>query len=158
VVTWRGANQDRPTQLPRNSAVDLVVSSGPSPRTVPRLAGATEAEARDELTKLGLVARVGQEFSSTVRAGLVLRTDPPEGKQVRRGDPVTVVMSKGADLVTVPDVSRARTLEEAITLLEGAGLKAGGVSGPARGRPFATDPAAGGKVERGTKVDIYLRP
>ena len=65
-------------------------------------------------------------------------------------------MSKGQDLVTVPDVSKYNTLEDAKAALEAAGLQLGSVSGHGT-RPSASDPPAGTQVKRGTSVDVFLR-
>jgi beta-lactam-binding protein with PASTA domain len=56
----------------------------------------------------------------------------------------------------VPNV-KGMTLEQAVNTLEKAGLEPDEVFGPARGRADSTDPEAGRSVERGTKVDIYLK-
>ena len=52
---------------------------------------------------------------------------------------------------------RGMSLEEAVQALEAAGLVVGDAFGPAKGKPFLTDPEAGTKVRRGATVDIYLR-
>jgi beta-lactam-binding protein with PASTA domain len=58
--------------------------------------------------------------------------------------------------VTVPDVSRYSSLDQAEAALEAAGLHLGQVSGKGT-HPASSDPAAGTKVKRGTEVDVFLR-
>jgi len=65
-------------------------------------------------------------------------------------------VSKGPDLVTVPDVSGSSETE-AIALLEGAGLVAGDANGPAGGVVFASEPRVGASVTRGATVDLFKR-
>jgi serine/threonine-protein kinase len=156
VVTWSAAGKERPAQAPKGSPVDLVISSGPAPRPIPDLTGVPEADAKAELEKLQLVVVRSEDFSDTVAPGNVVRTDPPKGGTAPRGGNVTMFVSKGPDLVVVPDVS-GMTADQAATKLEAAGLTVNQVVGPFRGRVYTTDPPAGVKVKRGSSVDIYLK-
>jgi serine/threonine-protein kinase len=143
---------------PKESEIILTVSSGPEPRTVPSgLAGKSYDEAAAALTALQLVPVKVEDFSDTVEKGKVIGLRPGEGEQAPRDSNVEVVISKGPDLVAVPRVSGASSLDAAVALIERAGLKAGDVFGPANGKPFDTDPKAGTQVKRGSTVDIYLR-
>src|SRR3546814_5260544 len=64
---------DVPAELPRESAVPLVVSQGPQPRTVPGgLAGGTYEDAKAALEKVQLGATKVEEFSDDVEAGRVI--------------------------------------------------------------------------------------
>jgi eukaryotic-like serine/threonine-protein kinase len=148
--------EDLPAQMPRGEEVALVVSSGPAPRTVPDdLAGQPLEAARARLGELGLEVSVTEAFSDSVDRGLVVSVRGA-GTQVDRGATVEVVVSRGPDVVTVPDVA-GRSLDEAVAALESAGLTPGQVFGPAAGRVAFTDPDAGQTVRRGTVVDITLR-
>jgi serine/threonine-protein kinase len=156
VISWSVEGADRPAEVPKGSEVDLVVSLGPAPREVPDLAGAPAEEATAALDALGLVVAVAEDFSSTVDAGRVIATTPEEGTTLARGATVQVVVSRGPDLVRVPDLS-AMTESEAIAALRAAGLVAGDANGPAGGDVFASEPRAGSSVERGTRVDLFRR-
>ena len=156
LITWRFGLSDRPAEAPKHSKIDLVVSTGPARREIPSLAGKTEDEAKAELEGLGLTTTTKQDFSDTVPQDRVMGTTPAAGQTAARGDTVTIIISKGPDLVTVPDVSRYSTLDQAEAALEAAGLHLGEVSG--RGtHPASSDPAAGKRVKRGTEVDVFLR-
>lgn len=142
---------------PKGSEVRLTVSKGPEPRTVPRgLSGKSYEEAAAAIEAVQLVPKRVEQFHDTVPVGAIIGLQPNEGNEVARGSTVEVVVSKGPDLVTVPDV-KDKDLPGAIAALEAAGLVAGDVSGPAQGKPFVTNPEAGTKVKRGSSVDIYLR-
>jgi serine/threonine-protein kinase len=156
VLEWSSGDVERPEELRQGSAVDLVVSDGPAPRTVPGLAGMTEDQAVAALAEVALEAEVVSRFDDDVDSGVVIGSEPGGGASVARGATVTVVVSKGPDLVTVPDVL-GRTLDEVNQALEEAGLRVGDLAGNGKGKPFATDPDAGSKVERNTVVDIFLR-
>jgi serine/threonine-protein kinase len=148
---------DLPAQLPKGDPVALVVSQGPQPRTVPTLPPGTNFEqAKAALGGVQLQAVGAQEFSDTVPAGQVIRTEPAAGAQVPRGSKVTVVVSKGVELIPVPKV-QGMSLDQAVAALQGAGLTPGQVFGPADGHPDSTDPEQGKQVPRGTVVDIYLK-
>ena len=147
-----------PAELPKGDPVPLIVSSGPAPRTVPSgLVGGSFENAKAALEGVQLKAKQVDEFSDDVEKGKVIRVEPGEGEQAERDSEVAVVVSKGPDVVTVPDVS-GMSLDEAVSAIEGAGLVVGEAFGPAKGDPFITSPAAGTEVRRGATVDIYLFP
>jgi beta-lactam-binding protein with PASTA domain/tRNA A-37 threonylcarbamoyl transferase component Bud32 len=149
---------DPPGRIPKGTEVEVVVSDGPEPRTLPDdLPGRTRDEVVGALEELGLVPDVREEFSDDVEVDVVIGTDPGAGAEVARDSTVVVVVSKGPDLVAVPDVSQVGSLAEAVALLEDAGLVAGDVQGPAAGAPASTSPGAGEQVRRGSEVDITLR-
>jgi serine/threonine-protein kinase len=142
---------------PKGSEISLTVSKGPEPRTVPSgLAGKTYDEAAAALAKVQLGATKVEAFSDDVEPGKVIELRPGEGQPAARDSKVEVVVSKGPDLVVVPNVD-GTDLDGAIAKLEAAGFVVGDVAGPARGRPYVTDPPAGTKAKRGSTVDIYLR-
>ncbi len=155
VLTWRYGARERPERAPSGSAIDVVVSAGPAPRTVPALAGERWEDAAQALRDLGLVAERDDAFHDAVEAGQVITTRPGAGQQVERGSAVTVVVSRGPDLVTVPDLA-GRSLAEATRILEQAGLERGDVFGRGE-RVFDSDPRAGARVRRGTAIDLYVR-
>ena len=156
VVTWTGPSAgDRPDKLPKGSDVELKVSKGPEPRTIPQLKGAPEADAKAELEKAGLVVDVQQEFSDEVDTGMVTRTDPAADQQVPKGSTVTLYVSKGKDLVIVPDVV-GMTYSEAYDTILAAGLKF--VQKGQGNRVVKTSPGPGTKVKRNSGVAVYLRP
>jgi len=141
-------------QLPKGTQVDVVVSLGPAPRSVPNVVGKTFDQAKAEIDKLGLVtARDPDAFSDTVKAGQVISTDPAAGTQVQRGSTVHVVVSKGPDVVTVPNVV-GQPQAAATTALQQAGLTVGQVAGA--GNVIASDPPGGAVVKRGSAVNLLL--
>jgi beta-lactam-binding protein with PASTA domain/tRNA A-37 threonylcarbamoyl transferase component Bud32 len=156
IVSWRWGQIVNPKEAPKGSPIDVTVSKGPAPRVIPDLEGRTPEEAKTELEKLGLKTKFEDTFDDDVEKGKVVGTDPAAGQSVAKDATVTIYVSKGQDLVTVPDVSRYSTLDQAEAALEAAGLELGEVSG--RGtRPASSDPGAGTKVKRGTPVDVFLR-
>jgi serine/threonine protein kinase/beta-lactam-binding protein with PASTA domain len=108
--------------LPPQSAVDLVVSAGPEPVDVPQVRGEPEDDARETLEGAGFVVEVAPErvTDPDVEEGSVASQDPAGGTGVA-GDTVTLTISDGPELVTVPDVV-GRSWEEVEPLLEELGL------------------------------------
>ncbi len=89
----------------KGSKVDLSVSKGTEQVVVPDLTGMSSDEARKALTDLGLNAQEGDSvYSDDVEEGKVAEQDTEADSKVNKGDTVVYHLSKGADLVKVPDV------------------------------------------------------
>ena len=128
--------------LPKGTAVDLIVSSGPAPRTIDDFAGKTYDEAALVLASVRLTAKPAEDYSDSIATGRVIRTDPPKGTSVPRDAAVTVVVSKGPNLVTVPPL-KGLTVDAATAALDRVGLGVSNIFGPPRKRVFDSDPVAG---------------
>ncbi|RSN10800.1 Stk1 family PASTA domain-containing Ser/Thr kinase [Streptomyces sp. WAC 01325] len=110
------------TEVRSGSAITLIVSKG-SPVDVPDVTGEDPADARAELEEAGLKvkiasARVNSEFD----AGQVAQQSLAEGKQAAEGDTVTLTLSKGPELIEVPDVV-GDSVDDARSELEAAGFE-----------------------------------
>jgi eukaryotic-like serine/threonine-protein kinase len=138
------------------TVVNIVISAGPAPRTIPKLSSHPYATAAAHLTSLGLVPVRQDAFNDTVPAGQVVSTEPGAGATTARGQSVTVIVSKGPDLVVVPDVTKD-SVPAATTALAAHGLSATNVFGPPGGTVFVTNPPAGAQVRRGSGVNLYTR-
>ncbi|MCP4642298.1 MAG: PASTA domain-containing protein [bacterium] len=103
--------------------VDVVISLGPGPRTVPDVTGQTEETATFALQVVGLtVGTVTEAGSLTVAEGLIADQDPAAGTSAAAGAAVNLTVSTGA--ATVPDVvGSSRT--DAATAIEAEGLVVG---------------------------------
>jgi beta-lactam-binding protein with PASTA domain/serine/threonine protein kinase len=140
--------------------VQLVVSMGPAPRSIPDVVGFPFSDAGVEMDALGLVlTEAGQEFSDQVPPGLVISQSLEPGTEVARGDGMTVIVSKGPDLVIFPDISAAANFEEAAEILREAGFEAELIFGDAQGevREYTIDgevPEVGETFRRGTTVQF----
>ncbi|HSJ91180.1 MAG TPA: PASTA domain-containing protein [Ilumatobacter sp.] len=163
VVSWSVPTDPTLTAgstVPPETLVELVVSRGPAPRVVPDVVGGPGAAARAAVEALQLVFAEGpQEFNDDVPLGTVIRQDPAPGVEVERGATVTVVISKGVDLVQFPDLSGAATYEDAAAILLEAGfeprLRFGDAQGAIRDVTIAgEEPEVGETFRRATVVDI----
>jgi len=82
----------------RGTTITLVLSKGPGPATVTSVVGATVEAATAQLAQDALKLAVGsEEFHDTVAAGLIISQSPEAPAVVKRGDTVTVVVSKGVE-------------------------------------------------------------
>ncbi|EFL41806.1 LOW QUALITY PROTEIN: serine/threonine-protein kinase PK-1, partial [Streptomyces griseoflavus Tu4000] len=110
------------TKVRAGSAVALTVSKG-SPVDVPDVTGDDLADARAGLEEAGLKVKIAPErVNSEHDAGQVARQNPGEGRQVAEGDTVTLTLSKGPEMVEVPDVV-GDSVDDARSRLEGAGFR-----------------------------------
>ncbi|HEY3239814.1 MAG TPA: PASTA domain-containing protein, partial [Acidimicrobiia bacterium] len=143
------------TMVPPGSQVHLVISQGPKPVTVPNVVGKTYDEATQNLAQRHLGAKRADAFSDSVPAGEVIRQDPVAGEDAPRDSAVTVVVSKGPDVLEVPDV-RGEDVEDAVRRLEAAGFEVD-VVGFRFDRPVRRqDPSPHAVVRRGETVTLYL--
>ncbi|MET9578230.1 Stk1 family PASTA domain-containing Ser/Thr kinase [Streptomyces massasporeus] len=111
------------TKVRAGTAVALVVSKG-SPIDIPDVTGSDEAEARSELTEAGLEVKIATERvnSSEYDKGQVVRQTPKPGGTAAEGDTVTLTLSKGPEMIEVPDVV-GDSVDDARQALEGAGFE-----------------------------------
>ncbi|MEN6560643.1 MAG: PASTA domain-containing protein [Acidobacteriota bacterium] len=129
--------------------------------SVPDVTGRSSAQARAELKKKDLsMAQKGSEPSDRVERGLIVRQEPAAGSKIRITTPVQVYTSSGSGTVTVPELA-SKSLDEALSLLQAAGLTKGRLSQvhsprlPA-GRILDQEPAPGSVVERGSAIGLLL--
>ncbi len=110
------------------SAVNLTVSTGPAPVTVPNVVGLTQAAASSAITGAGLiVGTVSSASSSSVPSGSVISQSPSAGASAAPGSAVNLTVSTGPAPVTVPNVV-GLTQAAASSAITSAGLIVGTVS------------------------------
>jgi serine/threonine-protein kinase len=115
----------------------------------------TYDQAAQALSAKGFTATRSDDYSDTVPADQSIGTNPPGGTVVQRGSSVAVVMSKGPQLVTVPDLT-GKTLDAAQAALVALGLTPDTV-GYLPGRlVLRTTPAANQQVKKGTTVTLVF--
>jgi len=161
IIRWAVASQ--PTlvagqEVIKGTAVDTFVSQGPAPRVVPDLTGMSIESATTALTDLQLTINRGDDQFSIVAAGGVATQSPAAGESLARGTAVTVAVSKGPDLVAVPQLLTLR-FDKVGPAAVNAGFVIGTVSGNTRGFPIAIyvagQPVAVGQLlPRGTTLDL----
>lgn len=83
----------------------------------PELQNMSLDEAQKALDKLGLKIRIRDGYSDEVEKDHVIEQSPVAGSEVKKGDTINVVLSKGAKRVEVPTVT-GYTLDEAESILK----------------------------------------
>lgn len=143
--------------IPHDTKIILTSSQGPEPVTVPQVVNLSEGAATTTLQDLGLRVKAEKAYSDEVSKGDVLSQIPEAKANAKRTDTVTVTVSKGRELVKVPDVMGLST-EEAHKKLEALELEVedqyawGGFLGKIRFQ--GVDP--GESVPKGTVVSLTI--
>jgi len=149
------------TEASHGTKVNLVVSKGPDYIEVPDLSEMTELEAEAALTKLGLNAQKGEsQYSDEVEEGKIVAQSPQPGSKVEKGSTVTYNLSRGKEMVSVPNVV-GMTESEAAEALEAKGLT-GSVSdyqsstSVPQGQIISQNPTAGSDIDKGATVTYVV--
>ncbi|WP_394552158.1 Stk1 family PASTA domain-containing Ser/Thr kinase [Agromyces sp. MMS24-JH15] len=156
IAVLDGTGAPAPAEVAERSPLALVVSAGP----VPDVTGKPISEAESILTGAGLVPQRGDdEFSDSVAKDTVISqaatTDP-----VRPGDAITLIVSKGQDLVEVPNVITGQTVAAARAQLEALGFTVtSNVPAFLEGAVIASvqDPAPGTMAKRGSEISVNFQ-
>ncbi|MFI2563703.1 Stk1 family PASTA domain-containing Ser/Thr kinase [Paenarthrobacter sp. NPDC018779] len=131
-----------------------------SPGTVPDVKNKTVAEAQQLLRTAGFQSEPQDVFDDDIKAGLTVGTQPESGAQVRKFQPITLFVSKGAQLFALPGLTGG-TLDDAKNALNTAQMALGNVTqafddkAPA-GVVLSQDPAKGTEVRHGTPVALVV--
>jgi serine/threonine-protein kinase len=143
--------------VPKGTSVVLYVSAGVEQVKVPSVVGKTVANATAELEGIGLKVKTTESFSDTVAKGSVISQSPEANVVLEAGNTVTLEVSKGPEVIIVPDV---RTMNEADAKKEltDAGLtpKVVYVSSPDDGIVINQFPIPGSSASRGDQVEIEV--
>jgi beta-lactam-binding protein with PASTA domain len=138
--------------------IDLLMSAG----SLPDVTGLSVEEAEALLSDAGLTGVVGGDgdYSDTIAEGLVIDFVRPQGVTLRPGDTVTLTVSRGPELITVPDVV-GKTIQDAVDELRALGLTVEVRSeypetawDESFARVTSLEPSAGQQVPIGSKVII----
>ena len=143
-------------------AVTTVISRGVETKTVPDVVGKTKDQAGAAIKGAGLtLGTVTEEYSASVASGKVISSDPKAGKVIEHTEKVSIVVSKGKEPATIPDVT-GMSEDDAKKTLEDAGLKKGKVSqdysdSVDKGKVISSSPIAGASgYSKGDSVDLTV--
>ena len=145
------------TTIEVGKTVTLTVSRGKPPVEVPNVEGRSEDEAAAVITGAGLAVKVVTDFSDDVPRGDVISQNPKSGTIVRKGDTITIVVSRGPRTFPMPDVV-GMTENQAVATLRGLGLAVRVIDlpGSSGDKVVGQRPQAGTTVESGQQVTIYI--
>lgn len=158
LVIW----QDPPPGViaPEGAKITLVSSAGPPKIPVPDVAALDAQLAQSLVAAAGLVISQVESVQAAAPTGLAMMTRPPAGTALSPGAGLTLVVSRGAPTIAVPDLL-GMSSGDARTRLEMEGLQLGTVTrqrtaSASPGTVVSQRPAAGTLAAPGTVVDIVV--
>lgn len=141
----------------KNSTIEVTLSSGKGSIDVPNVVGKSEADA---VAALGTTFNCNKSYAynSDVQEGYVISQSPESGTQGKEGDTVTLVISQGEELVTVPDVTTTyKSEEQAKALLSDFNVNVTTkYSQTAEGIVIGQSIDSGKQVAKGTSITITV--
>lgn len=153
---------DAGDQVAENDTVKLVVSTGAESFALADVTNLTLDQAHTMLKDQGIEYSHEYIFDDTIEKDKVVETKPGSGTQVKKGDKVIIVVSKGPEVkyTNIPDLS-GLTKSEAKEKLEENNLKLGNISHEynsevPEGLVIEQDAKIGQKVVYDTVVNITI--
>ena len=135
---------------------------GPGSKVVvPSIVGATEKEATNALTPLGLTLVITEKrFDEEISNGQIIESDPAGGGKVDAGGAVKAIISKGPERYVIPALV-GLTPEAAVNLLARYPVKVGELKEvyndkTPKGFVISSSPATGEKVKRDATIDLLI--
>src|SRR5699024_6891113 len=104
----------------RGRTVSVVVSLGKDRIVVPDVGNDTVPRAEAALQARGLHYLTRQRASDTVKRNRVIATKPAAGSKVKRDKVVTIVISSGPPVLSIPEVETGTPYDQAAQTLRAA--------------------------------------
>ncbi|PKM56784.1 MAG: serine/threonine protein kinase [Firmicutes bacterium HGW-Firmicutes-3] len=151
------------TILGKDANVKVILSLGIESFEVPDVLELNYDVAKDLLEDTNLDSIISQVYNENVPVGVVFEQEPEAGTMMEKGSQVSLKVSLGKEdvFVVVPDV-RKRTLNEAKSILNSAGLKVGPNISESyndeilEGQVIAMTVMPGTTVKEGYEVDLTV--
>jgi len=135
---------------------------GPGSKVVvPSIVGATQKEATNALSPLGLTLVISEKrFDEDIPNGKIIESDPAGGGKVDAGGEVKAIVSKGPERYEIPSLV-GLTPEAAVNLLAKFPVKVGELKEiyndtTPKGFVISSSPASGEKVKRDSTIDLLI--
>ena len=112
---------DAENKVKYGTFITIVVSKGIEQITLPDVINISAEDAKNTLEKLGFSVAVEEQFSKTITKGNIVSQSVFAGKQADKGSTINLIISKGRDLVKVPNI-KGMSLEKAEQTLKSADL------------------------------------
>jgi len=129
--------------------------------TVPNLIGKSIHDALDLLAPLNLsLQKVNEQYDKKFPAGTIIQQNPSPGLTVREGKTISIVLSRGGEIVFVPNLV-GESLRSAELLLRRNNLVLGEIAHVysftlEKGKVVAQDPGPDAVVAKGNLVNLSL--
>jgi beta-lactam-binding protein with PASTA domain len=154
------ADPEPGTAVSPGTQISVTVSLGPERFAVPVLDGLTESQAVEALAAAGLQAgEITRSWDALIPRGEVVSSAPAAGAELKADTPVALVISRGPQPVTLPDLT-GTPVSEATSALTAEGLQVQTTeefsTSFSAGRVISSVPTAGEKVNVGGTVTLVV--
>ncbi|WP_303870553.1 Stk1 family PASTA domain-containing Ser/Thr kinase [Acetobacterium wieringae] len=154
-------NPESGKELQSGKTVKVTVSKGVKTGTIPSVIGLSETEAVKAIEAANfVVGEIKREYNSNYNAEIVFQMNPNGNTTANEGTKVTIYVSKGEDLVTVPSVV-GQTEADAKSTITNAGLTVGTITYETstdygKGMVMKQSPTDGNQVSKGSEIAIVV--
>ena len=139
-----------------------IISSKPQTETkvtVANVVGKVQNTAVAALSNQGFTVNVKTEYSDSFGSGYVTNQSPAAGSSQKKGSTITIIVSKGSEKISVPNVV-GKSKSKATSALTNAGLKVSVKEDynntVASGNVISQSPASGSSVAKNSTVTITV--
>ena len=128
---------------------------------IPNVNNMTLDEAEKELRKLGLGIKLDEEYNADIEKNRVVYQMPEAGNNAKEGDVITIVLSKGPNHSSVPNIV-GKSLSEAENILKENKLSLGNIKYEynntfEKGIVIRQSPKSGTEIgSEGSKIDVVI--
>ncbi|WBB91899.1 Stk1 family PASTA domain-containing Ser/Thr kinase [Verrucosispora sp. WMMC514] len=144
----------------KGGTITLTLSLGPERFELPDVVGKEFDLAEADLVSAQLeVVKGTARYDDSLPEGIVVATDPKAGEEVKPGDEITLILSKGRAPITVPNLvgknlndARNQIAQLGLVLVEPTRKE----SDKPRDEVIGQSPAAGGGVEKGAQIRLEV--
>ena len=140
----------------------LMVGLNKAPENIdlPDITGLTVQEADSKLKDIKVTYKIeSEEYNSEVEKGKIISQDPPAGYKVLENSSVSIIISKGTELVKVPKVA-GKTFEEAESSLNDVNLNVEKIEETSQkiqeGVVIKQEPKENTEIKAGETVKVYV--
>lgn len=154
-----GQSVEAGAQVEKNTTIRVTISSGAGEFDVPNVVGLDKDSAEAKLEEYGLTPNSNFEYSESVASGLVISQSPEGGGKAKKGDTVSLVISRGVEPITMPNVLN-KPEAEARAALSALGLNVTTTSDYSNdvpeGNVISQSIVEGKSVEKGATVTLVI--
>ena len=141
-------------------AANFIFGSNRAVVVVPNVVKMTVVEAQNLLEEKKFIVDLEEGFGEDVQPGTVMKQTPAAGEERKEGSKILLIVSKGAELKSVPEV-RTMSLEKATRFIEHAGFEVGEVSRKyvrteIIGTVLSQQPKGASKLPKGSKINLVI--
>lgn len=147
------------TLVEKNTTIKVTISSGVGEIDVPMVTGLDQQAAESKLTESGFVPDTDFGYSESVASGTVMSQTPEAGNKAKKGDTVSLMVSRGAEPIVMPNVWN-KPEAEAREQLSALGLKVSTTSDYSNdipeGNVISQSIVEGKPVEKGATITLVI--